>query len=426
MRMKRSFRSFASLTMVLLLVVVLFAGVVNGAAKSRDVVRLKHWVWLDNPNDPTFANMVKQFNATHPNIQVDLEVVPWGDFHTKLLTAAAGGGLPDTSSFKLTWVPEFTGLNVLQPVDNYTRSWKARSDIQENLWNVFKVTNDKKIYVMPWVIQVLYMYYRPSLFKQAGVQVPKTWDEFVEVAKKLTVDKDGDGKIDQYGFGMRGARYGHEPWGSFVFCNVKGNKIMDKNKVVFDTPDARKGNQLYIDLYRKYKVVPPTAPRDGFAEIIANFKSGKTAMVVHHIMSSPDMIKTFGDDVSAFAVPAGKFGRWTSLGDTENAMFSTSKYKKEAFTFISWLAEKEQIDRWCRASGNVPVSKSVQAMEYYQTNRFMKASFESMPYAHVYPVTPVMGEWIESLWPATTQLALEGTITPDQMMKTLAEAMAKQ
>jgi multiple sugar transport system substrate-binding protein len=423
--MKRDVRRYVSLLLMLLLAATFFGTAICSAAASK-VVTVKHWVWLDNPNDPTYANMVKQFNATHPNIQVDLEIVPWGDYHNKLLVAAAGGGLPDTSAFKLTWVPEFTGMRSLAPLDGYVKSWKGKSDVQDNLWGVYKVTGNKKLYVMPWEVQVLYMYYRPSLFKKAGVEIPKTWDQFLEVAKKLTVDTNGDGKIDQYGYGMRGARYGHEPWGSFVFANVKGNKIMNKGKAAFNTPDALEANQFFIDLFRKYKVVPPTAPRDGFAEIIANFKSGRTATVIHHVKSSPDMIKQFGDDVAAFAVPAGKYGRWTSMGDTDNVLFNTSKHKKEAFTFISWLAEKEQIDKWCRASGNVPVLKSVQKMDYYQNNRFMKVSFESMPYAHVYPINSAMGEWIEAIWPATMQRALEGLITGDQAVKELAAAMVKK
>lgn len=427
--MNKSMKRMVALILTVLMFTTLLAGCGNSSSNSAgkdQVVKLKHWVWLDNPNDPTMANLVKEFNATHPNIQVELEVIPWGDFRTRLLTAVAGGGTPDTASFKLTWVPEFVGNKAIEPLDKYLDKWQGKSDIQDNLWDVFRVSEDKQTYVMPWIVQALYMYYRPSLFKEAGVEIPKTWDEFLTVAQKLTKDKDGDGKIDQYGFGMRGARYGHEPWGSFVFSSVEGNKIMENGKAVFNTPEAQQANQFYLDLYRKYKVVPPTAPADGFAEIINNFKSGRTAMVVHHIRSYKDMEKQFGDDVSAFPIPAGPKGRWTSLGDTENVMFSNSKNKEAAFTFISWLAEKNQIDKWCQSSGDVPVCKSVQKMDFYQNNRFMKASFESLPFAHVFPVTPVMGEWIESIWPAVTQQALEGKLSSQDMMNKLEESMNKK
>jgi multiple sugar transport system substrate-binding protein len=433
MKSRLKIRTLASLALAITIPVLSLSGCsisTNETPKDEPVQKqtekVKYWVWLDDPKDTTLAQMVQEFNSTHTDVNVEMEVIAWNDFRTKLLTTVAGGGSPDAASFKLTWIPEFVGNDALEPLDSYISNWSGKSDIVDNLWDVMKVSDDKKTYAMPWIVQALYMYYRPSMFKAAGVNIPKTWDEFLNVAQKLTVDKNGDGKIDQYAFGMRGARYGHEPWGSFIFSNVQGNKIMENGKVVFNTAEAKQANELYLDLFKKYKVVPPTAPSDGFAEIIANFKAGKTAMVVHHIRSSKEMMDTFGDDVSAFVVPEGKYGRWTSLGDTENVVFKNSANKKGAFTFISWLAEKNQNDKWCRASGNVPVCKSVQELDYYKNNRFMKVSFDSMPYAHVYPVNTAMGDWIENLWPATTQEALLGKITGEQMMNKLEEAMTKK
>ena len=70
---------------------------------------------------------------------------------------------------------------------------------------------------MPWNIQVLYVYYRPSYFEQAGIEVPTTYEEFLDAIKKCTMDTDGDGQTDVYGFGMRGSTGGQEPWGSFIY-----------------------------------------------------------------------------------------------------------------------------------------------------------------------------------------------------------------
>lgn len=393
------------------------------AASAAEPVVIKHWIWLDNPNDPTYMNLVKKFNDTHPGIKVEAELVGWNNFHDKLINAVISGDAPDSSSFKLTWLPEFLSMNALEPLDGYTKSWKGYSDIVPNILKVLRQAPDGKLYLMPWEVQALYLYYRVDMFNELGLKPPKTIDEFLAAAKALTRDTDGDGKIDVYGYGMRGARYGHEPWGSFVLSN--GVQFFDKNgKVAIDTPAAVEANQFFIDLFRKYKVVPPTAPNDGFAEIIGAFKAGKTAMVVHHIKSSQDMVKLFGDKVSAIPVPAGKKGRWTSMGDTENVLFASSKHKKEAFTFISWMAEAAQIDTWARSVGSVPVSQSVAKMPYYKNDPFQKASTESLPFAGVFPVRAEMGEWIEHTWPATFQRALLGEISSAEMMKILADAMA--
>ena len=62
--------------------------------------------------------------------------------------------------------------------------------------------------------------------------------------------------------------------------------------------------QDFMDLYQN-GYTPPTAPSDGFSRLLINFKSGLTAMTIHHIGSSAGMVETFGDDVAAFVFPAG-------------------------------------------------------------------------------------------------------------------------
>ena len=147
------------------------------------------------------------------------------------------------------------------------------------------------------------------------------------------------------------------------------------------TPEAVQGMQDFIDIYTK-GYVPPTATSDGFNEIIANFKSGLTAMTIHHTGSSADMEATFGDDVSAFPFPAGK-GQWTSMGDTETVIFESCQNKEAAFEWVSYLAAGEGQKMWCEGTGNVPVSKTVQAGDFFQSNRFMKASIDGQSYAGI-------------------------------------------
>ena len=271
-----------------------------------------------------------------------------------------------------------------------------------------------EMYVMPWNIQVLYVYYRPSIFKQAGVEVPKTYEEFLEAIKKTTLDTNGDGKTDVYGFGMRGAKGGQEPWGSFIYG--RGGSFEDMT-----TPESVQGMQDFIDLY-KNGYVPPTATQDGFNEIIANFKSGKTAMTIHHVGSSAGMVETFGDDVDAFPFPAGK-GQWTSMGDTENVIFEACKNKEAAFEWVSYLAAGEGQEKWCKITGNMPVSKTVQALPEFKDNKFMKASIAGQSYAGIIPIKDTTTEWISTIWPNTVASALTGKETAADAMKTLQEGL---
>lgn len=388
-------------------------------AKASEPVTITHWYWADNSDySAVMQDMVKDFNQTNgKNITVVAEEYPWdgGKYSENLFTAVQGGGGPDTASWKLTSTPLFTANNLLANLDDYIANWEDKGLIENSLFETMKqASGTDSIYVMPWNTQVLYVYYRPSMFEAAGVSVPKTYDEFLEACKKLTRDTNGDGKTDVYGFGMRGAKGGQEPWGSFIWA--RGGNFEN-----FTTPEAVQGMQDFIDLY-KNGYVPPTATTDGFNEIIANFKSGMTAMTVHHIGSSAGMIETFGDDVAAFPFPKGK-GQWTSMGDTENVMFEACDNKDAAFEWLSYLATGRGQERWCTITGNVPVSKTVKEMPAFQDNRFMKVSIEAAPVAGIYPILDTTTEWISTVWPNTVAGALTGQISAEDAMKTLQTSL---
>lgn len=389
------------------------------AAETQDDVTIKFRYWADNTDySQLMQDIINKFNAENgKGITVVGEESPWdgGAYSENLFNAKMGGGDIDCATWKLTSTPLFVNNDLLADLTPMIDAWADQDDIDENIYNIMKEAGGTdKIHVMPWNIQVLYVYYRPSIFEQAGVDVPKTYDEFLQAIEKCTMDTDGDGKTDVYGFGMRGARGGQEPWGSFVYG--RGGSFEDMT-----TPEAVQGMQDFIDIYNN-GYVPPTATSDGFNEIIANFQSGLTAMTIHHTGSSADMENLFGDDVSAFAFPAGT-GQWTSMGDTETVIFESCANKEAAFEWVSYLATGEGQQMWCEGTGNVPVSKTVQSSDFFQNNRFMKASIEGQSYAGILPILDTTTEWVSTLWPNTVAQALTGSITAEQCMHTLQDGL---
>ncbi len=383
-----------------------------GSFALAEDTTITYWFWADNDDyAATMQGMIADFNATNgQGITVVGEQIPWdgGGYSNTVFTAAMGGGGPDVASWKLTATPSFVANDLLAPLDEYLSDWDGYGEIEESLWNVMKEAGGgDQVYVMPWNTQVLYVYYRPSLFEAAGVSVPTTYQEFLDACAALT----GDGV---YGFGMRGAKGGQEPWGSFIYA--RGGTFAD-----LTTPEAVQGMQDFIDLYQK-GYTPPTAPTDGFSQIIDNFKSGLTAMTIHHIGSSAGMVETFGDDVSAFVFPAG-VGQWTSMGDTENVMFASCANKEAAFQWLAYLATGKGQETWCETTGNVPVAASVKAMDVFQNNPFMKVSIEGAPFAGILPILDTTTEWISDVWPSTVQQALLGEITAQECMDTLQAAL---
>ena len=361
-------------------------------------------------------SIVQKFNESNgKNITVNLEIVPWdgGQYSTDLLTAAVGGGGPDTAGFKVTASPAFLNNDLLEPLDAYIENWELKDDIAQVYYDTFRgVSDDGKLYLMPWNVQVLYVYYRPSYFEAVGIKVPETYEEFLEACRKCTTTIDGQ---QVYGYGMRGSNGGQEPWGSFIYA--RGGSFED-----LTSPESVQGMQDFIDLY-KDGCTPPSATGDGYNEIMANFYSGMTAMTIQHIGTSVNAVETFGDDVSAFPFPDSPDGRWTSLGDTETVMFKSCQHKEAAFEWMAFLAAGEGQYDWCTGTGNVPVSKTVQESDAIKENRFMQISIDGQDFAGILPIREETTEWISPLWPATIQQALLGEITAEEAMEILQKGL---
>lgn len=375
--------------------------------------------WADNTDySALMQEIIAKFNEENEyGIEVVGEEIPWdgGGYSNTLFNEAMGGADIDVATLKLTSTPMFVNNDLLADLVPFVDAWEDKDVISENLYDIMKEAggSEDAMYVMPWNTQILYVYYRPSIFEEAGVEVPTTYEELLEAIEACTMDTDGDGKTDVYGWGMRGAAGGQEPWGSFIFA--RGGSWDD-----LTTPEAVQGMQDFIDIYQN-GYCPPTAMNDGFQEIIANFKSGLTAMTVHHIGSSQGMVEELGDDVAAFIFPAGE-GQWTSMGDTENVMFESCENKDAAFEWIKYLSAYDGQQMWCEGTGNIPVSSEVQQSEYFQNDPFMLVSFEGVDIAGILPIKDETTEWISN-WPAIISTALVGDVTAEECMETLNEGL---
>lgn len=404
---------------LILLIVGSFAFAQGGKEKTDEVQVVKFWYHFDNP-ETALNPLIEKFEAENPGIKIEPERISWDTYNQKLLTSIAGGYPPDVAQVKLWWQPQLVEMGALLPLDDYIADWGGKDDIHDRIWELTR-HSDGKQYYMPLQMVILYLYYRADMFEELGLAVPKTREEFLDVAKKLTRDLDGDGIVDVYGFGIRGARGGHDWWGTFVLSS--GAEFFDANgDSKLTTPQAIAANQWFIDLYTKHKVSPPTTPSDGFVEVIANMKSGKTAMTIHHLGSAKELEAVLGDKISAAPVPKGAEGYWTSFGDEENAIFAATKVPDAAFKWASFLAEAENNAIWQKSSGQVSVNKSNVSAD---ADRFLKATTDSAEFAGVLPAHPGVSEFVESLWPALMQQAFAGQITSTQMMQSIEDHFAK-
>ncbi|MCM2474355.1 sugar ABC transporter substrate-binding protein [Rhizobium sp. CG5] len=389
--------------------VALSALLASGAAQAETV---RFWYHFDNPDNP-MNDLVAKFEAANPGIEIEAENVPWNSYYDNLYTALVGGNAPDAAMVKLFALPRLAEMQALEPIGDRIDAWAGKADLLDNLLELNKGPDGQQYY-LPIQYVVLYLYYRADLFEQAGLKPPTTCEEFRDAAIKLTKAP------DTYGFGLRGGKGGWDQWGAFVMsqgAELKPGGLTNDKAVA--------ANQWLIDLFQKDKVIPPSAPNDGFQEITGAFKSGKTAMTIHHIGSSNDMVKALGDKVSAVPVPECGGNRWTSYGDESLGIFASSEVKDAAWKWISFLAEGENNVAFNKATGQMTVTQSGAAKWTLHERRFVDATVNSLPFAKVLPQNTATSEFVNTAWQTAMQQALTGQITSKQMMEQL-EALFTQ
>src|SRR5688500_3559899 len=138
------------------------------SSRRAQVVRF----WAVGREGEVAAELIKGFRREHPDIEVEVQKLPWTAAHEKLLTAYAGETLPDLCQLGNTWVPEFAALDALEPLDSFTSSSGevALADYFEGFLNANRIGD--RLYGIPWYVDTRLLFYRRDLLQQAGFYAP--------------------------------------------------------------------------------------------------------------------------------------------------------------------------------------------------------------------------------------------------------------
>jgi multiple sugar transport system substrate-binding protein len=139
---------------------------------------LTFWSWA-----PGIEKVVAIWNAAHPNIHVTVNTAAQGDaLYTKLETAAKAGTAPDLAQVEYQALPTMVTKGIAADISKDVGALKG--DFSPGIWSQVTLGTDA-VYGLPQDSGPMMLYYRVDLFKQFGLTVPKTWDEFAQDAATL-------------------------------------------------------------------------------------------------------------------------------------------------------------------------------------------------------------------------------------------------
>jgi multiple sugar transport system substrate-binding protein len=229
---------------------------------------------------------------------------------------------------------------------------------------------------LPIVQEVSFLGYRKDLFNKYHVKVPQTFAELKAAAAKLTLDTDGDGKMDVYGITYRGRKAAAtSQWVTFLY-GMGGKWLTDDGAPAINSPEAIQAYETYGEILRKYG--PPGAVNDSVYEVASNFSQGRAAMIIDtssRLTQLEDKTKSLVAGKIGYAVvPGGSAGSKPAVLVSAIAMSSFSKHKEAAWLYLQWACSKEKNLFMLLKGQPVPRKSAWNNSQYKKTDKYPEMS----------------------------------------------------
>ncbi|NYE05695.1 multiple sugar transport system substrate-binding protein [Bacillus niacini] len=346
----------------------------KAATKSDEPVTLQFWDENAGPaRTPVWEEVIKRFEEKNPNIDVEYVGIPNASAKSKYDAAIAAEDTPDIGSVQTTWLPEFSIREALLPLDSYFKKSDISKKINPSATGVNKkITQDGKLYGIPYAQNLDALWIRTDWFEQAGVKEPKTWDEFFTVIEKMR-----DEANNRYGFTIRGGAGASFTIQRAMFA-YSGLDFFDKNgKTNINDPK----HVEFVEKYFSYndKLTPKSDITNGYKEMIAGFDTGVVAMVHHNPGSYGEHNKALpAGSYKLIPLPTTEKGQYVAEGGNavNLAIFKSTEHADEAWKFVEFVNSEEAQSYWNQQTGQIPTNSDVLDDEWVQDAQHIKTAFE--------------------------------------------------
>lgn len=374
--MQKKLSSFIAL---IILGIITFSGCsIDKKIVDNNVVTVTLSGWSNLNEKQLLQQVIHDFEIKNPKIKVKYDVIA-DQYMDVLKTRLIGDTAADVFYLDALEAPELMSPDILEPLDNYITPKFDIKDFEPTLLNAFQ--QNGKTYGLPKDFSTLALFYNKKAFETANLsQPPQTWEQLRQYSKKLTIDKNKDSRIEQYGFGIApelARQY-------FMIKAFGGELINSAEKAVFASPESLKGLQLIIDQYRQDKSAaqPTDVGTTSGSEI---FGQSKAAMVIEGTWLIPYLRQTFPKLKYATAeVPTVASKKGTMAYTVAYVMNKQSKHKSEAWQLISYLTGKEGMKAWTSGGFALPTRKSVAAALGYDKNQIYSPFITGATYATIW------------------------------------------
>ncbi|MBK8034533.1 MAG: ABC transporter substrate-binding protein [Anaerolineae bacterium] len=405
------------LRLTLLLVSLMLLSAVSVSA--QEPVHLKFWNYWDGNNGEAIQGLVDQFNADHPDIQVENVFYGWGELLPRLQTAIAGGEAPSLAAVDMAWMPLLANSGKVAALDTYIEAAGIDlTDFYPALLNVNRY-NDQ-LFGLPVSTNNLELLINNDLFTAAGLDPaapPTTWDELTAAAQACANPDQGVVGMELYTQPGEGLT-----WQFQVYLWQSGGEFLtaDNTAAAFNTPAGLQALNYWKSLI------------DSGASSLAPwglFDQGKACMRMDGswMVSGLASQSAFTFSVAQMPIPADGQPA-TNMGGEHIVIFNSDEATQQAaFTFVEWLTSTETQIAWDQQTAFMPIRASVAADAGFQawlndTEPRLIPYVESQQYAINRPSVQVYPE-LSDVFSGFMEQALYGQISPEDALASAETAV---
>jgi multiple sugar transport system substrate-binding protein len=329
----------------------------GGGGGGDEPVTLRWSMWSGSPEETKiWQDLADEVKKKYPNITVKLETTTFNTYWDKLQTQIASKTQADIVGMQAQRMPGFAARQALAPMKEH-----IDKDSSLNFPDYFKVIEDALSYkgevlALAYDLGPPLLYYNKDLFAKAKVDTPSptepmSWDEFKEMAEKLT-----DTGSREYGYIQS---YAFDPVIPWLWSNGGDYMNEDASKSTLNSPESMEALQFLSDLFNKDKVAAPITDLADANFALTRFWSGKVGMHMDgpwQVVNMRANIKDFEWDIAP--VPAGKADSSVWAAGSGFGISSATDNADAAYKAISVITGEAALKSLTRQGRGYPARQS--------------------------------------------------------------------
>ncbi|UCC86953.1 MAG: extracellular solute-binding protein, partial [Anaerolineales bacterium] len=370
--------------------------------------------------------MTESFKESNPGIEVELDFVSYEALHDKIVTAAASkAGTYDVVLLDCIWPAEFAAAGFILDVTDRIPE-EMRADIFPGAME--SVTYKGRLYGMPWLNDVLYLYYNEEMLKEAGYEAPPTtWTELKEMSMAAKEKGLADYPFIEYFQQDEGLTIAF----SYYLLAFGGQFFDADDNPAFNSAEGLAALQFMADGMND-GFYNPASLESTYEEVRRTFSQGSSLFSINwayqlNLANDPAESQIAGKAKIAL-MPGEEIPSATINGGMGLAIMADSQHPEEAWRYIQHLSSKEIQKQF--AANALPIWISLfddpeitgMQPEVAREMDFIGLSKDQYNYIENRPIVPFYSETSEIL-AREVQAALTGSKTAEQALADAEEAI---